>query len=223
MLLNGKWKIKLPEHRAKRPEWYTEKGWEKKRLESIHKNLSSKDVMFYVGAEEGDMAGLCSMWGAEMVLFEPNHRVWSNIKAVWDMNKLKTPYCWVGFVSNKDTHGKLIHGFPECANSPVISDHGFLEVEDNLSLPEIKIDTLAEKFKPPTAISIDVEGSECLVIDGAVNTLKTWHPKIWLSLHPEFMFRKHGVYQYELRKTIRDLGYKETFLEYEHEMHLFYD
>ena len=39
--LNGKFDIILPKHRADRPEWYTEKGWERNRLDSMYENIGS--------------------------------------------------------------------------------------------------------------------------------------------------------------------------------------
>ena len=77
--LNGEWEMFLPKHRADRPEWYTDKGWEKLRLKSMHEGLGEGDVMYYVGAEEGEMAALCQMWGAEVVLFEPNPKIHTSL------------------------------------------------------------------------------------------------------------------------------------------------
>lgn len=96
--VNNKWEIVLPDHRADWPEWSKGKGWEKARLDSMHENLSKDDVIYYVGAEEGDMPALCAMWGARVVLFEPNSRVWPNIRATWEANKLEDPlFCYVGY------------------------------------------------------------------------------------------------------------------------------
>lgn len=219
--INGRFDIVLPEHRSNRLEWYTEKGWEKERLNSMFENLNKDDVMFYVGAEEGDMAALCAMWCKEVVLFEPNDKVWPNIKAIWEANKLKTPYCFSGFASSETgTYGNLRWGFPESADGEVIGDHGFKELIDPGDIPQIKIDDITDIF--PTAITLDVEGSEWEVLKGAQETIKKYKPKIWLSLHPEFMFRLYGKYGYDLRKWIKDFGYKEKLLAYEHEVHLYY-
>lgn len=79
-LINGEFEIILPEHRAKRPEWYEPQGWEKPRLQSMHKNLKKGDVIYYVGGEEGEMVALCQIWGAETVVFEPNPKVWSHYR-----------------------------------------------------------------------------------------------------------------------------------------------
>ena len=90
--LNGLFEIILPEHRAARPEWYTEEGWEKARLEKLHEEIKRqklnkiKPVVYYVGAEEGEMSALCQIWGADVVLFEPNPLVWPNIRAIWEAN-----------------------------------------------------------------------------------------------------------------------------------------
>ena len=52
-IINGEFEITLPKHRADRPEWYKDKGWERKRLESMHNNIGSGDLVYYVGGEVG--------------------------------------------------------------------------------------------------------------------------------------------------------------------------
>lgn len=229
--LNGQFNIIIPKHRADRPEWYTPEGWEKKRLEALYHAIKDGDAetVYYVGAEEGEMPALCQMWGAQVILFEPNPKVWSNIKAIWEANKLKTPICFEGFCSNED---KLLPqegvymgaSFPPSADLPIEAAHGFKELHleaDNYS--QIKIDTVAQNFPIPTIITMDVEGSEFEVLKGAEQTLRTHKPKILLSLHPEFLFTNWGVYGAEVRKWIKDIGYTETLLDYQHEVHLLYE
>lgn len=223
--INGKWPLLLPEHRAARPEWYTEKGWERKRLDSMHEHLTPQDTLFYVGAEEGDMAGLIASWGVSVALFEPNDRVWPNIKAIWEANHLKDPlFCFSGFASDANVNvlGGLSYGFPPSADGPLISDHGFKELSDPGEIPQVRLDTMMEKAIP-TALAIDVEGSEWQVLRGAEKMLKGLRPKLWISVHPEFMYRLYGEYQAELRQWIRDFGYSEQLLAYDHELHLYYE
>lgn len=213
-LINGKWKIALPDHRAARPEW---PHWEEKRLAHMNKTINSGDIIYYVGAEEGDMCGLLAMWGAKLLMFEPNDKVMPNIKAIWEANELDmADRVYPGFASDKTTSTNLIR--IQDIEGEVISDHGFRELKDPGDLPQVMIDDLP----PPQIISIDVEGSEGKVLRGAEQTLIKHHPKIYLSLHPEFL-RDYGEWGAELRRWVIDLGYKETLLDYPlHEVHLYY-
>lgn len=222
--INDKWDIWLPDHRAAREEWPT---WENKRLASMHKTTQPGGIVYYVGAEEGDMAALLAMWGAKLVLFEPNEKVWPNIKAIWRFNKLETPFCIGGFASD-ETYGSPIafKDFPEWADGEIIHDHGFKELKDPGDIPMIKIDDMTGLLGAmiPNMISIDVEGAEGRVLRGAEQTLRKYHPRIYLSLHPEFLHEQYGEWGAELRKWIIDLGYKETLLDYPlHEVHLLYE
>jgi len=234
--LNGEYKIKIPQHRADRPQWYTKEGWEKKRLASMYKNLTSADTIYYVGAEEGEMPALCQMWGAKVVMFEPNPKVWPNIKAIWDANKLSHPAgVFAGFAS--DTTEPAIEpmefsdlmqigddGWPKCAHDEVVGNHGFKELDKEYKhFEQLKLDDYFWRTKiVPTAISIDVEGAEGRVLKGAAQILENFKPKIWLSGHPEFIHENFGTYLHELRVWLREFGYKEDLLDYDHEVHLFY-
>lgn len=154
--LNGKYDIILPEHRAERPEWYTDKGWERERLDALHDEIKRQikagiqPVVYYVGAEEGEMCALCQMWGAEVMMFEPNPLVLPNIRAIWEANELDPPLAlFVGFASNvtdlePPMPNPLAVGFakewPEAAYGELIGNHGFKELyqeADALSLIHI--------------------------------------------------------------------------------------
>jgi FkbM family methyltransferase len=226
--LNNKFEMILPKHRADREEWYTESGWEKERLGSMHSNIGPGDVVYYIGAEEGEMPALCQIWGAEVVLFEPNPKVWSHMPAIWESNNLEKPLATVPCFASNVTDGKarVYHSeFPPEANAEIIAAHGFKELHTEAKLyGQIKIDDcVAQGIKPPTCLSIDVEGSEWQVLRGAEQTLRKHKPKIWLSGHPEFMIMNWNEYLADLRRWLIDFGYKETLLEYKHEAHLYYE
>lgn len=235
--LNGRWDLVLPEHRAARPEWRVLDGWEGARLKAMSERIGPGSVVYYVGAEEGEMPALCASWGARVAMFEPNPLVWPNIRAIWDANGLPSPAgLFVGFAGHetRDMHVEERDGWPLCAHGPVIGDHGFCNLEERPDLPSVTLDDYAARTGLiPTDISIDVEGSEGRVIDGATGLIADHHPRIWLSGHPEFMLqhwgdwtqehRGHPEYLGDLRRRLRVAGYVETLLAYDHEVHLLYE
>jgi FkbM family methyltransferase len=228
-ILNGEFEMTLPKHRADRPEWYQPHGWEKLRLKSMSDHIGNNDVVYYVGAEEGEFPALCQMWGAEVVLFEPNPKVWSHFPITWSANNLKIPMaCIPGFASDKTNNLSRIYynEWPPEVNNVIEAAHGFKELHlEGDTYGQITIDSCVYEhgIKPPTAISLDVEGSEWRVLGGAEMVLREYKPKIWLSGHPEFMLQQWNEALYDLRQWIKGLGYTETLLDYQHEVHLFYE
>lgn len=225
--LNGLWQLDLPEHRARRPEWRT--GWEKERLNAMFdwvlRSNQKRPLVLDVGTEEGDISALLSIWGADLCLIEPNPKVWANVKYIWDANKLRDPVLSLaGYIGTEVTPNALnnicYHSFPECANGELIDDHGFKTLDERL--PEehvVTIDSLDRKFD---MINIDVEGYEWDVLKGGVNTLTKYHPALFVSVHPEFMYAKDQSYTNDMRNWIKNLGYTEELLAYDHELHFKY-
>jgi FkbM family methyltransferase len=228
-ILNGEFEMTLPKHRADRPEWYQPHGWEKLRLKSMSDHIGNNDVVYYVGAEEGEFPALCQMWGAEVVLFEPNPKVWSHFPITWSANNLKIPMvCIPGFASDKiNSLARIYYNeWPPEVNNVLETAHGFKELYlEGDTYGQITIDSCVYEhgIKPPTAISLDVEGSEWRVLGGAERVLREYKPKIWLSGHPEFMLQQWSEALHDLRQWIKGLGYAETLLDYQHEVHLFYE
>lgn len=215
--------LKLPEHR--RQWWSQNPDWEHQRLNHMGSNLNVGDRMLYIGAEEGDMPALCATWGMDVFLVEPGDRVWANIKSIWDMNDLKPPRAnYVGFCGKANSEN-WINGWsatwPEQSYGDVVEDHAFPWLLAPCMKPIITVDQISEKFVP-TVISIDVEGAEWDVLRGAEQTLAEHHPKIYLSLHPEFLMDQYGVYGREVRDLIINKGYREKLIDYQHEVHFYY-
>lgn len=227
--INKRWPIQLPEHRAVRPEW---PDWEKERLDSMHKNIKKGDVVFDIGAEEGDLPALFALWGAEVVPFEPNPYVWPNIRFIWEANKLQPPRAYfAGFAANQTIlHPKDVEpifekpekdGWPACAYGAIIGDHGFRnETERYHDTPSIKLDDFCQQRNLyPDLITMDVEGAEFEVIKGAEWIIKNHRPLVYISIHPEFM--KH-MYPYDaeaLHGFFKEAGYDSKHLITDHEEH----
>lgn len=227
--INEKWVLLLPEHRAARQEW---SYWEKERLASMHENIKSGDVVFDIGAEEGDFPALFTTWGASTVLFEPNPLVWPNIRFIWEANQLPMPRGYfVGFATNHtDEHPyaeeEIINqperdGWPECAYGEVIGNHGFRNVIERYhDTPQIKIDDYCEKYGIyPDLITMDVEGAEFEVLKGSEKILLERKPLVYVSIHPTFMAHDYPYTDASLHEFMTSLGYTGTHLITDHEEH----
>jgi FkbM family methyltransferase len=251
--INDRWPLLLPEHRAARPVW---DHWEAGRLASMwhhlgepfwahgHKSIaeamaitfagerSNGEVVYDIGSEEGDFPALFSSWGCDVVLFEPNDRVWPNIKAIWEANDLRPPLlAFSGFAGPETKISGVVvpDGFgtwPDAAEGEVIGDHGFCNLAERPDIPVVTIDDVVSfGVKPPTAITIDVEGAEFDVVIGAVDTLYTHRPKVWISIHRDFardMYGHDDVLQ-DIRVIMLDCGYPDdgrgVFIASDHEEH----
>jgi len=198
--INKRWTLLLPKHRADRgAEWDV---WEKERLAAMHEVIHPGDVIYDIGAEEGDFPGLWASWGADVVLFEPNPKVWPNIRAIFDANGFDRKFVgrYVGFASDETAgpsvdwavehigHFDQYPRWPLCAYGPVIGDHGFAHLSQQADvIPQIRIDDFV-RFRmgpPPTVITIDVEGSELRVLHGAAEVLAEHHPQVFVSVHSD--------------------------------------
>lgn len=236
-LLNRRWTLLLPEHRADRgvyPKGTPHEGepvwdhWESERLAHLHQTIRPGDLVVDVGTEEGDLSALMAQFGAKVFLAEPNPKVWPNIRAIFEANGLSHFGAWPGFLGDSENErfvdlgqfDYLAEHWPECAFGPIIGDHGFAQLNQNenpeLPIPASTIDAL---FLTPDIITMDVEGSELRVLKGAERTLRKHHPTVYVSVHPDFMRDEYGDDPAELADFLDSLGYSCELLADVHELH----
>lgn len=228
--INGRWHLWLPEHRAKRAQWSLDNGgWETERLAAMHDVISvaplvefegdrfsplppiPRHLVFDIGAEEGDFPALWASWGANVVMVEPNPKVWPNVRAIFEANQLEDRVrgWFVGFAGTEprapawqpssyaqpgyaragttwpDTavEGPQGVSWPVCAYGEVIGDHGFLALPERPDVPVATIDELADWHGPPTVITLDIEGAELVALRGAERVLSVAKPIVFMSIH----------------------------------------
>lgn len=247
-MINERWGLLLPEHRAARPEWPV---WEKERLASMRDRIGPGDVVLDVGAEEGDFPALWASWGADVVMVEPNPRVWPNIRTIFEANHLERRVrgTWVGFCGDRtrvtdnmdwiaEHDGRVdplmypngrVPAWPRCAYGPVIGDHGFLVLPERPDCPVVTADFLASYYGPPTVITIDVEGAELTVLRGAHELLSGEigsRPTVFVSIHIDLPWideKYPGDTGDKVREYMAAHGYTATHLATDHEEHWRFD
>jgi FkbM family methyltransferase len=230
--INGKYELFLPVHRALRPQWDIKNGgWEVQRIEAMLQIIKSHDVVFDIGTEEGDISALIAKYTAcDMVLVEPNEKVWPCIKAIWQANDLKEPLdFYSGFFANDDLATELSllqKTWNGITTDDIIGDHGFSELHDTLNnIPRKRLDSYCRDTGIyPTVITMDVEGSEFEVIKGAENILRAIRPTIFMSVHGAFMYEHHKQHIGDMLKFLHDCGYKHSVIEMDyHELHVLFE
>lgn len=250
-MINGRWQLLLPEHRHARPEW---PWWEAQRLAAEHhvvdglqRELGSpwsdvhsaepipaaRPLVYCVGAEEGDFPALYASWGANVVLFEPNERVWPNIRAIFEANQLedRVQATFAGFagrqtVMHHDRDPHLGSIWPNCASGDVIGDHGFCNLWERPDIDSISLSWFVAQGERdqlvPDMITIDVEGAELEVLRGAGTVLKIAKPVVFVSIHPEMIEDRYKATHHDLHDFMQDHGYESRFLCTDHEEHWFF-
>lgn len=222
VLMNKRWTLKLPEHR--RDQWAVD--WERERLDAMYVAIRPGDVVLDVGAEQGDISALCASWGAKMILAEPSPGFWPNIKATFRANKLPDPILsFQGLIFNESKSFHLADGYFLNAGWPTAADGilngreiGFTHVNENPIMSRLTIDDLPLGDRLDI-ITMDIEGTEYEALLGAETTIQQFRPIIFLSIHPEFMWREHEHTVDDLLFMMHKWGYDGTFLAFDHEKH----
>ncbi len=181
-------------------------------------------TVFDVGASFGEWSVLAATRvGTERVhVFEPNLPSWRKIKTIFDLNRLGMPKgVFQGFAADMD---RLAGSERERLVAPAWPEvvEGVAEFEDLRNpkgISSISLDSYCRiTGAVPDVIKIDVEGAEGPVLRGAIQTLRTARPAIFLSLHPwllpAFGDSKQGVLDF-----LEKLGYQNELLATDHEEH----
>jgi hypothetical protein len=240
--INGRWTLKLPDYRAERPEWAT--GWERERLDAMHDLIEPGDTVLDVGAEEGDLSALYALWGADVVLVEPNPLAWPNIRAIFEANGLAGMVrgSVVGFLAAeaRGEPGVLLGGahgaarargggdrwapwWPDCAFGPMVKAHGFLTLDAAPGVGALTLDGLVERRGcPPTVVTVDVEGAEADVLAGGPVLFSTDRPAVFVSVHVNLPGLDE-THPDDLRDRVAAVmaghGYEGRLLAVDHEEH----
>lgn len=206
-------------------DWDVFACWERERFHSMRDQLEQGMVLFDVGTEQGwcNLIYATFVGPENMVLIEPTDCFWPNIKTTWQNNGYADPLaCYDGLLSDKTTDDRTsFDPWPDACAGDLIDRNKYQYIHDNdAGVPEMRLDDLVWFGNAvPDAITIDVEGAELLVLRGAEATLREWHPKVWVSIHPDMMERDYHVTAEELHAFMADYGYTGEHLATDHEEH----
>lgn len=210
-------------------DWDVFSYWEQTRFHHMRDNLKPGMVLFDVGTEQGWCNLLYASYvGPEnMVLIEPTPEFWPNIKATWERNYDTPPRaCYDGlFGPETDDERTEFTRWPTGVDGPLIdrNRYQYLHEHDN-HVRQLRLDDFVERTGIiPDAITMDVEGAELRVLQGASTTLRKHHPPVWVSVHPDLGLRDYGVRPAQVHSFMANLGYStRKKLAVDHEQHFFY-
>lgn len=222
-LINYKWKLKLLPFRASLPQWGF---WEKERLSAMYDAIRPGDTIIDIGAEQGDMTALFKKWtgiDGKIIIVEPSPGFWPNIKATFEANKLEPYSCFPVLLYNETTSGwdqDFDYGlgiWPTQANGDTSDNVGFSHVNEKPDIPTVCLDEI--DLPKIDILTMDVEGTEYEILQGAEETIKKDKPILFISVHPEFMWREHHHSPDDLLVMLDNWGYDATYLAFDHEQH----
>ncbi len=200
--------------------------WERERIESMRTHLTQDDILFDIGTEQGwcNLVYATMIKPSNIVLIEPTQEFWPNIKALWRKNYGVEPLAFYdGLLSDKTTD-KRKTGFkqwPKASSGDLIDRNKYQYIHANdEDVPEMTIDDYVRLTGiTPTALTMDTEGSELLILKGAEKTLRDNKLKVWVSIHDDLGRRDYDVSPDDTRNFLKSLGYKGEYLATDHEIH----
>lgn len=218
--INQRWTLQLPTHRAIRPGW---SAWERANLHAMWCATRPGDLVWDIGAEEGDMSCAYATWGARVVLVEPSPQAWPWIMATFDANGVEPEACCVALAAKEGNGAEVLRGiYPDVAAGEFVPEHAFRHLDEALdAAPRVSLDDLASAVGDPDVVTIDVEGSEYQVLLGAEALLSRRHAQFAISVHPEFLRQRWGDTPDDVIAHMELAGYEVHYLGMDHEAHYF--
>jgi FkbM family methyltransferase len=162
--------------------------------------FASGDLVFDVGANQGEYAEVFAMYGTRVIAIEPNPAFRSRLEKLAKIRSIVPEFCAVGDLEGSATLYLCSQsGFstlqPEMIkwtkDSP---DYRDVQWTSKVTVPVVTLKTLAERHGLPVFVKIDVEGFEHQVISG-------------MSFNPRFVSFEFGArHKHGALRCITNLG-----------------
>lgn len=221
-LVCRRWPVKIPEHRANRPGW---SYWEQERLSYLNAVIRPGDVVWEIGAEQGDVSVLYALWGARVVLVEPDPAFWPNIKRIFEANgvadKVVGAHCgFVGPVGNANDAFASDSVWPLQADGPPTGDRAPVSLANNDLGQRTTLDLMFAMFPKPDVVSVDIDGAEYQMLLGADKLLAEVKPILFISVHPDHLWDQHKDTPDDVWMHLELHGYQAERVGRDHEIHV---
>lgn len=166
-----------------------------------HRLVKPGDVAIDVGANQGIYCcafGAAVGSGGYVIAVEPIPRQVQRLKSNIDINGFKHCFVIQKAISDREGSASL-----ELANGDTSASIMAAEKRNCIKVETTSIDQIVKKNKLPRVdfIKLDVEGAELLALQGAVNTLKEFHPTLSIEAADSALFMK-------VRAFLTPLGYR---------------
>jgi FkbM family methyltransferase len=162
--------------------------------------FASGDLVFDVGANQGEYAEIFALNGARVIAIEPNPAFRSRLEKLTKIRSIVPEFCAAGDVEGSATLNVCSQsGFstlqPEMIEwSKDSPDYRDVQWTSRVTVPIVTLKTLAERHGFPVFVKIDVEGFEYQVISG-------------MSFNPRFVSFEFGArHKQSALQCISDLG-----------------
>ncbi len=207
-------------------------------LRKFYSVLEKDSCLFDVGASIGlhsMIAGNVLGDGASLHAFEPDlpscQRFWTHTEIMRSSLPVSLMRCFLSDECNMEANEQAFQDLQFEHLQKHFSDaelgsstkHLYLDKRSDAEqeIPQLTLDAYVEVFScKPDIVKCDIEGAELLFLKGAEQTLRTYKPKLFISLHPElisnFAYDEEAFYEF-----LRKLGYKWEILNEVGETHLF--
>lgn len=154
-LIDRRWSVLMPEERALRPGW---PHWEETRLAYMHAVIRPGDVVWEIGAEQGDISVLYALWGARLILVEPDEACWPKLNAIFAANSV-TDSVDAQYAVAMSASGRTLDWLLRVSNTPDVVS---MDIEGAEYQALLGADRLLNDIRPILFISVHPEQMRAL-------------------------------------------------------------
>jgi len=197
-------------------DWFIYWGFQDVSMKKLYSLIREGDFVVDIGANVGavtlNAAKLVGDKG-RVFSFEPDSQNFSRLTNNLNLNNFKNVV-----LVNMAIGDKIGTGFIKVINKSNLGMNK-ISINSGTAISIITLDDFIkrEKVNRVDLIKIDTEGYEMHVLKGAIQTLKTFKPKLFIEIDDNNL-KEQGASALELIKYLENLGYKLTNAETDKEV-----